>query len=700
MTRFLEKRKFVYSLGLAFFFVFVHYHGYILDAALYLLQVVNFLHPDRFVNDVPFMFGNQDSFTIYSPIVAKVFQQFNVDFGGRLITFILQFAWGLGAICLVERWCSHFNLKKWSLPVFICFVTVLSSKRYGCGFNEFPIIDPLLVARFFSEIFALFALAFFFHRNKFISLILFLLASSLHPLMCGWGLPLWLFYNFPKTRIPVAVAALLFPLTALFHIDRFDIYPNDWLAKPYCFTPDWHSTLVYSGYLLFWLAMWRHQKPTCLSKFSISLFIVVAIAFYFQYVASFAGHIFLFQVQPYRVQWLCVVPIISTFAVYIKELVLHQEKYVLKEYACVALGLCALSQNHWTILLFILSLIVFVPLKLFEKDDFDFKWCKPIFFLSFVFFVIVTCISNFVEMSLQQALGGTSYALKMMDLPETLLPIRNALLLLLTLICLSKRRFTFAFAFALSFCNSKFQILPLATSLLYLIPNLSVNLKRLVLTLVVVLSFVEILDSLEKSSIWSLVFIGALFVLTFLGLGAKKEFSFKMMSAISVLTFVLFVCWDFHVWDARDEAFAQREKQMEAFLETPIFPQVQNRGQLLFAVDNEAPTQSRFNFLTGAYADASIYVGEIFYKGQYQESNRRRSALLTGGPEPAFLGNFEDQMMDVYSDQDTLLQRVNYLCSTGEISHFATDIHDMKLPKMDSTFLEVREKFVYLYQCN
>lgn len=700
MTQFLEKRKFVYSLGLAFFFIFIHYHGYILDAALYLLQVVNFLHPDRFVNDVPFMFGNQDSFTIYSPIVAKVFDLFNVDFGGRLITFILQFAWGLGAICLVERWCSYFNFKKWSLPVFGVFMLVLSTKKYGCGFNEFPIIDPLLVARFFSEIFALFALAFFFHRNKYISLILFLLATSLHPLMCGWGLPLWLFYNFPKTRIPVAVAALLFPLTALFHIDRFDIYPNDWLAKPYCFTPDWRSSLIYSGYLLFWLAMWRYQKQTCLSKFSISLFIVAAIAFYFQYVASFAGHIFLFQVQPYRVQWLCVIPIISTFFVYVKDLVSHQEKYVLKEYACVALGLCALSQNHWTIFLFILSLIVFVPLKLFEKNVFDFKWCKPIFFLSFVFFVIVTCISNFVEMSLQQALGGTSYALKMMDLPETLLPIRNALLLLLTLICLSKRRFTFAFAFALSFCNAKFQILPLATSLLYLIPNLSVNLKRLVLTLVVVLSFVEILDSLEKSSIWSLVFIGALFVLTFLGLGAKKEFSFKMMSAISVLTFVLFVCWDIHVWDARDEAFVQREKQMEAFLETPIFPQVQNRGQLLFAVDNEAPIQSRFNFLTGAYADASIYVGEIFYKGQYQESNRRRSALLTGGPEPAFLGNFEDQMMGVYSDQDTLLQRVNYLCSIGEISHFATDIHDMKLPKMDSTFLEVREKFVYLYQCN
>lgn len=700
MTNCFEKKKYIYLLGLAFFFIFVHYHGYILDAALYLLQAVNFLYPERFVNDVPFMFGNQDSFTIYSPIIAKIFELFNVDFGGRLITFILQFAWGLGAICLVERWCAHFNLKKWSLPVFGVFMLVLSTKKYGCGFNEFPIIDPLLVARFFSEIFALFALAFFFHRNKYISLILFLLATSLHPLMCGWGLPLWLFYNFPKTRIPFVVAALLFPLTAFFHIDRFDIYPSDWLAKPYCFTPNWHSTLVYSGYLLFWLAMWRYQKQTCLSKFSISLFFVAAIAFYFQYVASFAGHIFLFQVQPYRVQWLCAIPIISTFAVYIKGLVFYQEKIALKEYACVALGLCALSQNHWTVLLLILSLAIFAPIKLFEKEVFNFKWSKPIFLLSLAFFVIVACISNFVEMSLQQAIGGTSYALKMMDLPETLLPIRNALLLLLTLICFSEGRFGFALAFALSFCNAKFQILPLATSFLYLIPTLNESLKRLIFTLVAVLSFVEILDSLEKSPTWSLVFIGALFVLTFLSLGAKKESYFKTMSAISILTFVLFICWDIHVWDARDEAFAQREKQMEAFLETPIFSQVQNRGQLLFVVDNEAPTQSRFNFLTGAYADASIYVGEIFYKGQYQESNRRRSALLTGGPDPAFLGNFEDQMMDVYSDHGTLLQRVNYLCSTGEISHLATDIHDMKLPKIDSTFLEVREKFVYLYQCN
>ena len=171
MSELLEKRFVIYLSGLLFFFAFVHYSGYVLDAVLYLLQAVNYLHPERFVHDVPFMFGNQDSFTIYSPIVAKVFELFNVDFGGRLLTFCLQFFWGIGAICFIEKWCSHFGCKKWTLPVFAVFLIAMTATRYGCGSWTLPIVEPILMARFFSELFAFFALAFFFHKNKYISLL-------------------------------------------------------------------------------------------------------------------------------------------------------------------------------------------------------------------------------------------------------------------------------------------------------------------------------------------------------------------------------------------------------------------------------------------------------------------------------------------------------------------------------------------------
>ena len=69
----LDKKPLVYLFGIVIFFAFSHYSGYVLDAVLYLLQTVNYLHPERFVNDVPFMFGNQDSFSIYSPSPKSVF---------------------------------------------------------------------------------------------------------------------------------------------------------------------------------------------------------------------------------------------------------------------------------------------------------------------------------------------------------------------------------------------------------------------------------------------------------------------------------------------------------------------------------------------------------------------------------------------------------------------------------------------------
>ena len=139
---------------------------------------------------------------------------------------------------------------------------------------------------------------------------------------------------------------------------------------------------------------------------------------------------------------------------------------------------------------------------------------------------------------------------------------------------------------------------------------------------------------------------------------------------------------------------------MESFLYKPIFPQVKDRGKLLFVVDNEGPLQSRFNFLTGAYGDASIYVGDIFYKGQYLESNRRRTALLTGDAKPVSLEGYENKVHLVYTNLDTLHKRVGYLCSIGDITHLATDYSNMNFVKVDSSYLDVKRKLVYLYQCD
>lgn len=696
----LEKKALVYLFGIVFFFAFSHYSGYVLDAALYLLQAVNYLHPERFVNDVPFMFGNQDSFSIYSPVVANFFGLFNVDFGGRLLTLCLQFFWGVGAICFIEKWCDYFDCRKWSLPVFVVFLLAMMTKRYGCGAWTFPIVEPILMARFFSEIFAFFALAFIFHKNKYISLLFFVGSALIHPLMCGWGLPLWLFFHYPRTRIPIAVVSLLFPLTAFLHIGKFDFYPNDWLVKPYSLAPDWKDFLVYSGYLLFWMTMYRQLNDSKVSKFSISMFAVLSIAFYFQYVGAFAGHIFLYQVQPYRVQWMCAVAVVPTFAFFIKENFVEQSNNTLKIYACVALGLCTIAQINWLVVLITLSGIIYSSIGKREVAGLDFRWKRLLFYVGFVVSVSSVCIENFVEMGLQQAVGSSYWAIKLMNVPEYIAPIKSVFLLALTMICVIERKWWFSVAIALSFCNSKFQILPIASILLYLTPDFRSSIKQIVIAATIALSFAEILEPLEKSALWSVCFIAALFPISYLVVRFLKTGN-TVKWTVWVITFLtVFVAWDIHSWDAREDFEALNERQMESFLNEPIFPQVKDRGKLLFVVDNEGPLQSRFNFLTGAYGDASIYVGDIFYKEQYLESNRRRIALLTGDTKPVSLEGYENKVHLVYTNLDTLHKRVRYLCSIGDITHLATDYSNMNFVKVDSSYLDVKRKFVYLYQCD
>ena len=178
----------------------------------------------------------------------------------------------------------------------------------------------------------------------------------------------------------------------------------------------------------------------------------------------------------------------------------------------------------------------------------------------------------------------------------------------------------------------------------------------------------------------------------------NKEYSRNALVPFFVLLISL-SAWDVYRWDSRNEIVALNEKQMDAFFVAPIFPQVKDRGKLLFTVDYETPIQSRMNFMTGAYADESIYVGEVFYKEQFMESNRRRSALLTGSSKMVHLGKFKEEIYKVYTSSDSLLARVHYLCGAGEITHFATDYANMPLPKQDSLYLKVKKKYVYLYKC-
>lgn len=706
MLECLQKKWFLYIAGVAFFLALVRYKGFDGDAALYLLQVVNHLHPERFLNDVPFMFGNQDSFSIFSPIVACVYRLLGVNAGGQVMTFLMLVAWGAFAIMLVVKWAERFGLKRWTALLVVVFFSLLLNKCYHSGNLFLPMMEPYLVARVFAGVFVLAGLACMFNKNKFVSLGLFVFATLMHPLMGGWALPLWLFFHYPKMRAPVIILSLLAPLSGFIHIDRFDFYPPDW--RPMYYTPGLNELVSYSGLLVFWFFMFRKIKEPFLSNFSISLFWVSLIGFYLQFAGSYSAHMLFYQAQPFRVQWLCSIPVIPVFAVYVHKVLAGGKDIRIVDYAGLLLGLCAIAGQFWVLAL-IIPVWIFIRM-LPANSRTNQAWVNIFFVACFVFLVVSSLLGNFVQLSLEQGFGNVSRAIAWLNVPQQLAYVESVLLVLLAFVCVRQVRYWMALAFAVSFCNADLKILPMVAILFYLVPHMGQFVKDLLIALMTTVSFAELLTSMDEvnaiqsaplqgSPIISSVFLILVFALSLWMLKPSRIANKGVVIAPLALLILLLGWWNICKWDARSEEQVACERQMDAFFEMPLFPQVADRGKILFVVENEVPMQSRINFLTGAYADASIYVGEIFYKEQYMESNRRRGALLRGDSILADMSSFHVNILKVYQNHDTLLARVDYLCQAGEITHFVSDFGDFPLPKQDSVFLKERNIPVYLYEC-
>ena len=415
MRALLEKKWFVYTAGLAFFFILFRYYGYFEDAGRYLLQVVHFLYPERFVNDVPFMFGNQDNFTIFSPLLTIFFKMFGVNHGWVVAVFLIELLWGLAAITLFVRWTKMWGHPIWALPTFVACLVVLTNKLYGSGVY-FSIIDHILVARFAAEVFILLGLAFLWSRNRYVSLVMFLLASVLHPLMGGWGVPLWLLLHFPKLRLPLLIGTALVPLTGGLHVGRLNFYSNDWLGDRLPFTPTGEDAIFYAAILVFWWGVWKFCRNLAISRFASAIFWLSLIGIFWQYAGIALRHELLVQAQPYRVLWLGIVPMVPVTVLCLWDYFRNTTSF----------SLLLKTRPRLVRIAFIIALFILV---------------------ASVF------LHNMVQLALEQNVGNVNLARCLMDLPAMLTPVHKFVLGVLALICLAERRFGFAIASGLSLLN-------------------------------------------------------------------------------------------------------------------------------------------------------------------------------------------------------------------------------------------------------
>ena len=119
--------------------------GIRIDGVLYTLQVIHRWFPERFVGDPPFMFGNQDSFTIFSPVYGFLMSHLSVDVAAMVITLVIQLVFAVAMILFIRAFARKFNFEHWTLPLAIAFFTIYisGSDRTFIFFSR--LIEPYLL---------------------------------------------------------------------------------------------------------------------------------------------------------------------------------------------------------------------------------------------------------------------------------------------------------------------------------------------------------------------------------------------------------------------------------------------------------------------------------------------------------------------------------------------------------------------------
>ncbi|MBR6124549.1 hypothetical protein IKQ19_13305, partial [Candidatus Saccharibacteria bacterium] len=108
----------------------------------------------------------------------------------------------------------------------------------------------------------------------------------------------------------------------------------------------------------------------------------------------------------------------------------------------------------------------------------------------------------------------------------------------------------------------------------------------------------------------------------------------------------------------------------------------------------------RLQFLSGSYFCETSQIGEPLFEKQFIEGRKRDNYIFFKEQRNyiASRGEYERFTRKQLAYKDTLLDRVNFLCSVNEITHFVSNLRLSELALQDSYKMSENEIF-YLYGC-
>lgn len=637
----------IYLLSVAFFFCVTRYNGIVIDGILYTLQAINYLEPQRFQGDISFIYGNQDSYSIFTPFYAFLLKTFNIDLGSKICCIFGHLLFAIAFASLAINWAKLFHCKKFTQPIILIFFLLYCSFGESRSvINGFYYVEPYVTPRTISVSLGIFGLSLLF-KKKVASLICFILGTTIHPLMAGWGLPLWLFYYYPKSTLPISIISLLFPLTVLIGKTPFSAADSLWNAF-------YKNNLFFNfcTFLSFFLYCWKFSTQKKIQRFSKSIFFVVAIALYWLIVGIETNFILLNQFQVFRIEWLCITATAPLF------FIILFEKYTTS----------------------------FRNTNPFAKDDLILLLFPIIFWIDSIFIDAFLLCFIFSRKIFSKKIICASR-------------ISHALLILCT-ICLAAVTIVLHTNIESSskilLHNYEMQI-AFALTIIVLLRHIFFEASP-ILSLFL-LSFICLCNSIQEDLQFTENYSNTLALLA-------ATIIWVSLPAKGLFYRIVPLCWliPFGIthYDHRSIEKRNAEEQINISYKHFIFPEISNRGKILFSVENHNNAIPRLHFLSGAYLDYQSQTGGIFFREQHIQASHRYNMLFFKDSSYQISSPWDDNFVKRISDlhnPSNLTSTVKFLCETNEISHLVTDISELNFPIKSKSFAYSESTPLFLYSC-
>ena len=698
LTHVLKNKYLPFLFALPLVFSVCHYEGVVHDAILYVTQYVFSIDPLRFWGDPAFEYGNQDSLGFFSPILGIFLELLGVSTGAFIYTILMQFIWTLVAVFFVKSLLRRINQSAWLLPVTILLPAFFA---YGIEFSHvsfYHYIESYACSRSLSTILGMAALIFLFNQKKILSLLFIFAGTAIHPITAGWVLPFWMFYFFPKTRIPVLVLSLVFPLTCLLHWKTFDFLPEDWLARPLAFHPDYELVAKDFALVAFFVILAKKTLSEEIRRISISLCLLILIGFYWHIWGGAGEHLFLYQVQTWRVVWLPSIIAAPLGICCFKDVLRKLQKGKCATTFDLGMMLLLLSFFAPRNVIFVSVLALILTMNRARLVSLK-GWIGTFAVFLFVGYLVqqylTWCLQGF------PMFFGFKYA-EIYRVRDSFLLYHFVFSIIFVVYFVVHRKILPAIILVLYMFFSRFMLLPVLALFLAFFPK--ENKWRFwggVLVIVVMMLFDGLIDvesrrmTLIEGMCRSFPWICIASTMSLASVFLTKKFSYWSIAVWLLLCSVVAVI----SYSSCSFKKGEDDAQIDQYLHESIFPQVKERGKMLFYVSGQNEVEPRLQFLTGSYLSRSTLVGSVFNKGHYRVGLERSHLLYLRERAPKLQKYYVyGDILPKFANLDTLVDRVNFLCGLNEITHLVSDRTPLPFVKEDSAMARKDQK-VFLYGC-